>query len=175
MALIVLIIMATTNINQNLKDHGLWNPRSNRGGQSQGCKACQVVDMQNPCKIVSWNVGSVFEAGEIDNTIQQLKTMQISILEVSEMCWTGSEFCNVHGYQVYYAGNDDAKHFGGGAIRVENYIAHSVKNYIRISDRVIFVQFSSKPFATNVIQVYVPTPSRSEDDIQAFYKRYQKM
>lgn len=58
------------------------------------------------------------------------------------------------------------KHLDRLVIVFANHIAQSVTNYILLSDRIILVQFNSKPFVTNVIHVYVTTVSSSEDDIE---------
>lgn len=61
------------------------------------------------------------------------------------MCWPKSGVCNVDGYQVYHAGNDDAKYLGGVVIVVTNHRALSVQTFILISDRVVLVRFVFRP------------------------------
>lgn len=56
----------------------------------------------------------MFEAGKIDNTIQEMERLQISIFGISEM------------YQVYYSDNDDAKNLNRDAIVFAKCVAQSV-------------------------------------------------
>lgn len=69
------------------------------------------------------------EADEINNAVQEMKIMQISILGVSDMRWPGRGVCNVDGYSAYYAGNENAKHLGGVTIMVANHNTQSIKIY----------------------------------------------
>lgn len=121
-------------------------------------------------KVATWNVRSMYETGKIHNAIKEMKRMQIDILGVSEMRWPGTGECNIDGYQVYYAGNDEAHHYNGVAFILAKNIAKSVKSVTPISDRVIILQLNSKPFNTNIIQVYAPTSTSSEEDLEKFYK-----
>lgn len=86
----------------------------------------------------------MFEAGKIHNAIKEMKRMQIEVLGISEMRWSGSGECNIDGYRVYFAGNEDANHYNGVAIIVAKHIIKSVKSVTPISDRVILVQLNSK-------------------------------
>jgi len=45
----------------------------------------------------------------------------------------------------------------------------SLKSYYAVSDRVIAVKLNGRPFNTAIIQIYAPTSSSSDNEIEAFY------
>jgi hypothetical protein len=74
----------------NSTDHGLWNPRSGRGGPT----ASQVVNQRNPwennnnnnCKfnIGTWNVRTMLKPSKIEEISQQMINGELDILGISE-------------------------------------------------------------------------------------------
>ena len=71
---------------------------------------------------------------------------------------------------MYYAGNEDINHCNGVAVITTGRVAKSVRGYVPVSDRVIILQVEAKPFNINIIQVYAPTFTSSEDELEKFYQ-----
>ena len=82
--------------------------------------------------------------------------VNIKILGISELKWTGMGEFNSDDHSIYY-GRQESLRRNGVAImvnkRVQNAVAEcNLKNY-----RMISVRFQGKPFNITVIQVYAPT------------------
>lgn len=120
-------------------------------------------------KIGTWNVQSMYESGKIHNTIQEMKRLNISLLGISEMRWPGSGRIKIEDHVVYYSGEDSTRHSNGVAFILTNEMDRAVKNCLTISDRVILLQIQAKPAMINFIQVYAPTSTCTEEEIEQFY------
>ena len=100
---------------------------------------------------------------------QEMARVNIDILGISEIIWTGmGEFNSDHHY-IYYCGQESLRRNGVATIvnkRVQNAVLGcSLKN-----DRMISVGFQGKPFNITVIQVYAPTSNAEEDEVERFYE-----
>lgn len=71
-------------------------------------------------KIGTWNAKSIFEGGKLHNTIQEMKRLNIEIMEISEMRWPGTGECCVDNHTIYYSGKDDRHHRYGVSIIINN-------------------------------------------------------
>ena len=96
--------------------------------------------------------------------------MNIDILGISELRWTGMGEFNSDDHYIYYCGQES--HGRNGVTIIVNKRKHnavlgcSLKN-----DRMISVLFQGKQFSITVIQVYAPTSNAEEaksfsDDLQ---------
>lgn len=83
------------------------------------------------------------EPGRLQNTIQEMKRLNISILGISEMRWPMSGKSNVDGYEVYYSGEDSLQYRNGIPIIISPETNKSVKNVVLISDRIIMLQIQT--------------------------------
>ena len=81
--------------------------------------------------------------------------MNIEILGISELKWTGMGKFNSDDHYIYYCRQESLRRNGVAIIvnRVQNAVfGCSLKN-----DRMISVGFQGKPFNITIIQVYAPT------------------
>uniref|UniRef100_A0A8D8L8K4 Craniofacial development protein 2 n=1 Tax=Cacopsylla melanoneura TaxID=428564 RepID=A0A8D8L8K4_9HEMI len=120
-------------------------------------------------KIGTWNVQSMYQSGKLENTMKEMKRINISILGISEMRWTGSGKQFEQDHVIYYSG-DDTQHKYGVGIIVTKELNQSVKSFTPISNRIILLQIESKPANVNIFQVYAPTAQSTEEDLELFYK-----
>ena len=127
---------------------------------------------KNKITIGTWNVRTMHQNGKLDNILQEIERMQIDILGISEMRWTGAGRNTHKGYSIIYSGGQHHER-GVGVILGKN-TANAVKGYWTISDRVILIKLSARPLDLNIIQVYAPTSSSSEEDLESFYLDIQK-
>ena len=90
--------------------------------------------------------------------------MNISILGISELKWTGIGKFNSDDHCIYYYGQESLRRRGGVNERVQNAVLGcNLKN-----DRMISVRFQGKPFNITVIQVYAPTSNAQEAEVEWF-------
>ena len=95
--------------------------------------------------------------------------VNIDILEISELKWTGMDECNSDDHCIYYCGQESLRRNGVVLIvnkRVQNVVLGcNLKN-----DRMISVHFQGKPFNITVIQVYAPTTNAEKAEFEWFYQ-----
>ena len=96
--------------------------------------------------------------------VKQMAGMNIDILGISELKWTGmGEFYSDEHY-IYYCGQESLRRNGVAIIvnRVRNAVlGYNLKNHRMISDL-----FQGKPFNITVIQVYAPTSNSEEAEVE---------
>ena len=89
---------------------------------------------------------------------QEMARVNVDILGISELKWTGMGEFNSDDHYIYYRGQESPRRNGVSLIvkkTVQNLILGcSLKN-----DRMILFCFQGEPFNISVIQVYVPTPN----------------
>ena len=76
--------------------------------------------------------------------------MNIDILEISELKWTGMGEFNSSDHYIYYCGQKSLRR-NGVAIMVNKRVQNAVLGYNLKNDRMISVHFQGKPFNITVI------------------------
>ena len=96
--------------------------------------------------------------GKLEVVKQEMAKVNVDILGISELKWTGMGEFNSDDHYIYYCGQESLRRNGVSIIvqkRVQNVVLGcSLKN-----DTMISVHFQGKPFNIMVIQVYAPTRS----------------
>ena len=95
--------------------------------------------------------------------------MNIDILEISELKWTGMGELNSDDYYSYYCGQESLRR-NEVAIIVNKRVQNAVLGCNLKNSRMISVCFQGKPFSITVIQVYASTSNAKEAEIELFYK-----
>ena len=94
--------------------------------------------------------------GKLEVVKQETARVNIDILGISELKWTGMGEFSSNDHYIYYCGQKSLRRNGVALIvnrRVQNTeLGCSLKN-----DRMISVCFQGKPFSITVIQVYALT------------------
>ena len=96
--------------------------------------------------------------------------VNINILGISKLKWTGMGEFNSDDLYIYYHGQESLRR-NATALTVNKVLWNAVLGCNLKNDRVISVRFQSKPFSVTVIQVYAPITKAEEaerfcDDIQ---------
>ena len=100
--------------------------------------------------------------------------MNIDILGIRELKWTGMDIFNSDDHYIYYCGQESLRR-NGVAIIVNKIVWNAVLGCNLKNDRMIFVHFQSKPFNITVIQVYAPTSNAEEAEVEWFYEDLQDL
>ena len=79
--------------------------------------------------------------------------MNVDILGISELKWTGMGEFNSDDHYIYYHGQESRRR-NGVAIMVNKRVRNAVLGCNVKNDRMISVRFQGKPFNIMVIQVY---------------------
>ena len=105
---------------------------------------------------------------------QEMTRVNMDILGISELKWTGMDEFNSDDHFVYYCGQEFLRRNVVALIankRVQNAIlACSLKN-----ERMISVHFQGKPFNITVIQVNAPTTNAKEVQVEGLYDDLQDL
>jgi len=153
------------------------NSRKNEGMEPKQ-KQHPVVDVTGDrrkarcCKeqyfIGIWNVSSMSQ-GKLKVVKQEMARVNVNILGISELKWTGMGEFNSDDHYIYYCGQESLRRDGVAIIvnkRVQNAVlACNLKN-----DRMISIHFQGKPFHITVIQVYALTSNAEEAEVEWFYE-----
>ena len=100
--------------------------------------------------------------------------MNISILGISKLKWTGMGEFNSDDHCIYYCGQESLKR-NGVAIMVDKRVRNAVLGCNLRNDRMISVHFQGKPFNITVIQVYAPTINAEEAEVERCYEDLQDL
>ena len=92
---------------------------------------------------------------------QDMARVNIDILGISELKWTGMGEFNSDDHYIYYCGKESLRR-NGVAIMVNKRVRNAVSGCNLKNDRMISVCFQGKPFNITVIQAYAPTSNAEE-------------
>ena len=100
--------------------------------------------------------------------------MNIDILGISELKWTGMGEFNSDDHYIYYFGQESLRR-NGVAIMVNKSVRNAVLGCNLKNDRMISVHLQGKPFNITVIQVSAPTSNAEETEVEWFYEDLQDL
>ena len=121
--------------------------------------------------IGTWNVRSMNQ-GKLKVVKQEMTRVNIDILGISELKWTGMGEFNSDDHYIYYCGKESLRR-NGIANRVKKRVWNAVLGCNLKNDRMILVHLQGKPFNITVIQVYAPTSNAEEAEVEQFYEGLQ--
>ena len=116
--------------------------------------------------IETWNVRSMNQ-GKLEVVKQEMARVNVDILEISELKWTGMDEFNSDDHYIYYCGQESLRK-NGIAITVNKRVQNAVLGCNLKNDRMISARFQGKPFNIMVIQVYAPTTIAEEIEVEQF-------
>ena len=112
--------------------------------------------------------------GKLEVVKQEMVRVNINILGISKLKWTGMGEFNSDDHYIYYCGQESLRRNGVAQIvnkRVQNAkLGCNLKN-----DRMISVCFQGNPFSITVIQVYAPTSNAEEAEVEWCYEDLQDL
>ena len=112
--------------------------------------------------------------GKLEVVKQEMARVNVDILAISELKWTGMGEFNSNDHYIYYCGQESLKR-NGVAIMVNKRVQNAVLGCNLKNDRMISVHFQGKPFNITVIQVYAPTVTARKADVEWFYEDLQDL
>ena len=91
--------------------------------------------------------------GKLEVVKQEMARVNIDILGISELKWTGMGEFNSDDHYIYYCRQESLRR-NGVAIMGNKRVCNAVFGCNLKNDRMISVRFQGKPFNITVIQVY---------------------
>ena len=142
-----------------------WRNNSRKNEMEPKQKQYPVVDVTGDkskircCKeqycIGTWNVRSMNQ-GKLEVVKQEMASVNVDILGISELKWTGMGEFNSDDHYIYYSMQESLRR-NGVAIMVNKRFRNVVLGHNLKNDRMIYVQLQGKPFSITVIHVYAPS------------------
>ena len=112
--------------------------------------------------------------GKLEVVKQEMARVNVNILGISELKWTGMGEFNSDDHYIYYCGQESLRR-NGVAIIVNKRVQNAVLGCNLKNNRMISVCFQGKPFSITVIQVYAPTSNTEEAEVEWFYEDLQDL
>ena len=139
------------------KQHPVMDGTGDKG-KVQCCKEQYCME--------TWNVRSMNQ-GKLQVVKQEMARVNINILGISELRWTGLGEFNSDDHYIYYCGQESLRR-NGIAIIVNKRVQNAVFGCNLKTNRKISVCFQGKPFNITVIQVYALTSNAEEAEVEWF-------
>ena len=111
----------------------------------------------------------VHDQGKLEVVEQEMARVNVHILGISKLKWTGMGEFNSDDHYIYYCGQESLRR-NGVAIMVNKRVRNAVLGCNVKNDRMISVHFQGKPFNITVIQIYAPTSNAEEAEVERFYE-----
>ena len=95
---------------------------------------------------------------------QEMARVNVNILRISELKWTGMGEFNSDDHYIYYCGQESLRR-NGAVIMVNKRVQNAVLGCNLKNDRMISVRFQGTSFIITVIQAYAPTSNTEEAEV----------
>ena len=116
--------------------------------------------------IAIWNVRTMNQ-GKFDVIKQEMARVNINIVGISELKWTGMGEFNSDDHYTYYCGQESYRR-NGVALIISRRVQNAVVGCNLKDDRMILVHFQGRSFSITATQVYVPTTDAEETGVDQF-------
>ena len=107
--------------------------------------------------------------GKLEVAKQKMARVNIDILRISKLKWTGMDEFNSDDPHIYYCGQESLRR-NGVAIIASKKVRNAVFGCNLKSYKMISVHFQGKPFNITLIQVYAPTNNAEEAEVEWLYE-----
>ena len=112
--------------------------------------------------------------GKLEVVKQGMARVNVNILGISELKWTGMGDFNSDDYLIYYCGQESLRR-NGVAIMVNKRVQNAVLGCNLKNDTMISVHFQGKSFTITVILAYAPASNTEEAEVEWFYEDLQDL
>ena len=105
--------------------------------------------------------------GKLEVVKQEMARVNIDILGISELKWTGMGEFNSDDHYIYHCGQESLRR-NGVAIMVNKRVRNAVLGCNLKTNRMISIRFQGKPFNITVIQAYALISNAEEAEVEWF-------
>ena len=128
-----------TRKNEGMEPKQKQHPAVDVTGDTSKVQCCK-----EQYSIGTWNVRSMNQ-GKLEVVKQEMARVNINILRISELRWTGMGEFDSDDYDIYYCGQESLRR-NGVATTVTKRVQNAVLGCNLKNDRMISVHFQGKPF-----------------------------
>ena len=112
--------------------------------------------------------------GKLEVVKQEMARVNVDILGISKLKWTGMDEFNSDDHYICYCGQESLRR-KEVALIVNKRVQNAVLGCNLKNDRMISVHFQGKRFNITVIRVYAPTTDAEEAEAEWFYDDLQDL
>ena len=105
---------------------------------------------------------------------QKMVRVNVDILGISKLKWTGMCEFNSDDHYIYYCGQESLRR-NGVAIKVNKRVQNAVLGCNLKNDRMNSVHFQGKPFNITVIHAYALTSNAEEAEVEWLFEDLQDL
>ena len=107
--------------------------------------------------------------GKLDVVKQKMARVNIDILAISELKWTGMGEFNSDDHYIYYCGQESLRRNGAGLV-VKKRVQNAALGCSLINSRMISLHFQGKPFNITAILAYAPNTTTKDAEVDRFFE-----
>ena len=108
--------------------------------------------------------GTMNQPGKLECITREASRLKLDVLGLSEV--RSKNYTDEH-VMIYSGHKTEHKH--GVGVLLSKQVAKSMMWFHALSDRILIVKIASKPFNLVIVQVYAPTSTNPQDEIEKFY------
>ncbi|XP_026467839.1 craniofacial development protein 2-like [Ctenocephalides felis] len=160
----------------SVKYSGVMTSRSHlrvKAMEGEAIESSHKTAVDLPFRLATWNVRTMMRAGKLENLKRKMNKCKVGVVGLSEVRWQGQGETKSNGFTMYHSGGDKSER--GGAVMVRNKSVRSVLNVNCLSDRLMSVKMKAEPVDVMVVQVYMPTSSHDEAQVEQIYEQIDEM
>ena len=150
-------------------------PRNPGTQREKGDTRDQIFNSKETLFVGTWNVRTMYAVGQLDILLHQIRKLRWSVMGIAETRWTGTGEMNKGDHKIIYTGREDGKHQEGVALIMDKRATRALIGYTTRGSRLIKARFRTAMGKTTIIQVYAPTATSTEEEIEDFYENLQEM
>ena len=111
--------------------------------------------------------------GKLKELCHEMERYRWNILGMGEVRWPGvGEIFTDEGHKVWYIG-EEKKREKGVAFLVHKNTLPSVMECRPVSSRITSIRLAASPKNVTIMQIYAPTSSHTDQEIEDFYQEQQ--
>ena len=111
--------------------------------------------------------------GKLNIMKREMERTRVELMGISEMRWTGMGHFMSDDYEVYYNCGQETLRRNGVAFICTDEKRRCVMGFNPVSDRIATIRMQCKPVNMTILQVYAPTSTAEEGDVEEFYEKVQ--
>lgn len=111
--------------------------------------------------------------GNLEIVKNEMERLDISVLGIIELHWTGNGYFTSGEFTVFYSGNDNIRRNGVAFITNKN-TGRAVESFRAVNDRLLTIRINGKSRGISIMQTYTPTSDATDEQSEKFYADIQQ-
>ena len=156
-------------------DNGMPNPLVGSMSLETLMVEGNSMSLRKTSYMATWNLQGL-TSRKLAIIEKEIERCNIDILGFAESWWLGEgRFMTENKNIVFFSGRPEGRRSSGVGFIVKSKLKGSVMGYSPVNDRVITIRLSAKPVNLTIVQLYAPTCTAPNKEIDSFYDIVQDM